>query len=175
MFAAVLAATPLLAQAGGKSPSTAWNQGSAWGLLQTLAGKEIKGLRTFKFAGNEEQSGEERTPLPLNPCSAQINVPYMYAQFSDVPTQRQVEALVLGACIAVGKCTGGSTYASIEKKTLASLKTGKPFFNTVQHTLEGHDQFHQPSRARSRIHKARPQMTVEEFVRLLTEKQTLNG
>ncbi len=124
--------------------------------LKQLLAASGKDLPVVAAAQGSEKAPKETKGGGKHPCSASLDTGIMIARAGKAPTPAEVTEVVRRACAGVGKCRKDGSFSEFEGETLGRLglagksDPGTLFFNTLQHTIEGHDQNHRASRPASK-------------------------
>lgn len=156
-YAAVAALMLPLGAAQGSSfeasAADAWANVSGSTAFEQLVAVAPDGGRDVSVPPPTAAGKEEPQPRPVqrlkNPCSAWKPLPHFVV---GIPlTREQVQDAVHAACVAAGGCAKGSLFAELSERSLGQLgleqgQARDVFWNSLQHSLEGHDKDHNPSR-----------------------------
>lgn len=123
-------------------------------LLSPATDKELEELVRDWEAKNAPKDGG----APRMPCSAHLDIA-RYDRFAAEPgllPREDIEDLVHGACVGVGRCAPAAAAAFRPGLTLAGLgldagAAGMVFVNTLKHYVEGHGERHEGYPRRSMV------------------------
>lgn len=120
--------------------------------------RELSGTAAGVVVANKDEGkgggGTVQKPKPKpKPCSAKLDMPTfaVLLRQSEDPSREQIEQLLVAVCVGLGKCAPEAKFDAVRAVALkdagiAGHRNSEYFINTVKHYVEGHGDFHQPSR-----------------------------
>lgn len=132
--------------------------------------REFPAIVSIEGSGAVEQHKDDRNGAKKkHPCSVKLDLDQtLLARLEEGRFLEVVEEILLAACKGVGSCDFESDFDDVSRQTIGSLgltgHEGEMFRNTVQHTIEGHSDEHEPSRDTIPIELAeRETVTLQEL------------